>query len=225
MPADPHVIRQLPRISPRRILFGLWRRAKERYASLLFERFALPLRTPAGLGPPPEADWGETQVQPEQAAVLLSGLHATEGVEGCVVEIGAWRGVTTRTLALAAGQSPVVAIDWWRREKGDRNYAAFLARAGGLPNVKHLRSTSGAAARGWSYGAIRFLFIDAQHDYANVAHDIAAWRQHAAPGAIIAMHDSDDLGFAGCRLAIFEVADQFELYAHVPGLVMLRVRP
>jgi hypothetical protein len=28
------------------------------------------------------------------------------------------------------------------------------------------------------------LTIDAGHDYANVAHDIAAWRQHIAPGAI-----------------------------------------
>jgi len=225
MPADPHVIKQLPRLSPRRILFGLWRRAKEAYARKNFYRFALPMRMLAGVAPPPEADWSETQVQPEQAAVLLAGLRATAGVDGCVVEIGAWRGVTTRNLALAAGQSPVIAIDWWRREKGDKNFAAFLRRTGDLSNVQHLRSTSGAAAKAWSRGAIRFIFIDAAHDYANVAHDIAAWRQHVAPGAILAMHDCDERGFAGCRLAIHEVADQFELFAHVPGLALLRVRP
>jgi hypothetical protein len=37
------------------------------------------------------------------------------------------------------------------------------------------------------------------------------------------MHDCDDRNFAGCRLAIFEVADQFELFAHVTGLALLRV--
>ncbi len=224
MPADPFLIKQLPRGTPRRVIFNIWRRAKEKYAEIYFDRFALPLRLPAALVEPPEADWDETQVQKEQAAVLLTGLRATAGIEGCVVEIGAWRGVTTRYLALAAGETPVMAIDWWRREKGDGNYAAFLQRTRDLPNVRHVRSVSGAAARKWSEGPIRFLFIDAAHDYANVAHDLAAWRRYVAPGAIIAMHDCDDRRFAGCRLAIFEVVDQFELFAHVPGLALLRVR-
>jgi predicted O-methyltransferase YrrM len=194
------------------------------YAWLRFERFALPMRAPAVSADPPQADWAETQVQPFQAAVLIGGLRATDGIDGCVAEIGAWRGVTTRYLALAAGGSKVVAVDRWVRAKGDRNYEAFLRRTRALPNVAHERSHSGAAARGWTHGPIRFLFIDAGHDYANVAHDLAAWRPHVAPGGIIAMHDCDDPGFAGCRLAIYEMADQFELFAHVSGLALLRVR-
>lgn len=224
MRMDPALIERLPRASPRRILFTLWRRAMDGYARIFFDHFALPMREPSVAGERPEADWGETQVLPEQAAVLIGGLRATEGIEGCVVEIGAWRGVTTRYLAMAAGRSKVVAVDRWVRAKGDRNYDAFLRRTGDLPNVMHERAHSGAAAREWSHGAIRFLFIDAGHDYANVAHDLAAWRRFVAPGAILAMHDCDDRGFAGCRLAIFEVADQFELFAHIPGLALLRVR-
>ena len=225
MRIDPFLIEQLPRTNPKRLMFSVWRHAMDRYARLFFDDFALPMRTPPAVGERPEADWEDTQVQPEQAAVLIGGLRATEAVEGSVVEIGAWRGVTTRYLAVAAGRSKVVAVDRWVRKKGDRNYEAFLRRTADLPNVLHERSHSGAAARGWSHGAIRFVFIDAGHDYANVAHDIAAWRQHIAPGAIMAMHDCDDPGFAGCRLAIFEIADQFELFAHVPGLALLRRRP
>ncbi len=225
MRLDPHLFEQLPRANLRRMLFALWRRGMDGYARLCFDHFALPMREPPVAGERPEADWGETQVQPGQAAVLIGGLRATEGIEGCVVEIGAWRGVTTRYLAMAAARSKVVAVDRWVRRKGDRNYEAFLMRTADLPNVRHERSHSGAAARGWSHGPIRFLFIDAGHDYANVAHDLAAWRQYVARGGIIAMHDCDDPNFAGCRLAIFEVADQFELFAHISGLALLRVRP
>lgn len=221
---DPSLIDALPRIHPRRILFAAWRRAMDGYARLRFDRFALPMREPEVPENPPEADWAETQVQPFQAAVLLAGLRATQGIEGCVAEIGAWRGVTTRYLALAAGHSQVVAVDRWVRAKGDRNYEAFLRRTRDLPNVAHERSHSGPAARNWSHGPIRFLFIDAGHDYANAAHDLAAWRPHVARGGIIAMHDCDDRDFAGCRLAIYEAAGQFDLFAHVPGLALLRVR-
>jgi hypothetical protein len=220
---DPSLIEQLSRVHPRRVLFTVWRRAMDGYARLFFDRFALPMRECPVAADPPQADWEETQVQPYQAAALIGGLRATDGIEGCVAEIGAWRGVTTRYLAQAAGRSKVVAVDRWVRAKGDRNYEAFLRRTQDLPNVAHERSHSGPASRGWTHGPIRFLFIDAGHDYANVAHDLAAWRPHVAPGGIIAMHDCDSPDFAGCRFAIFEVAREFELFAHVPGLALLRV--
>lgn len=149
------------------------------------------MRAPAIAADPPQADWNETQVQPFQAAALLGGLRATEGIEGCVAEIGAWRGVTTRTLALAAGGSKVVAVDRWVRAKEDRNYEAFLRRTEGLPNVAHERLHSGGGQR------------------------LVAWSDSIC----------DAPEFAGCRLAIFQVADQFELFAHVPGLALLRIRP
>ncbi|MGD0013051.1 MAG: hypothetical protein ABSD56_01295 [Bryobacteraceae bacterium] len=44
----------------------------------------------------------------------------------------------------------------------------------------------------------------------------------ASAGAIIAVHDTDNRAFAGCRRAVYEQLERFELIAHVPDLVLLR---
>ena len=40
----------------------------------------------------------------------------------------------------------------------------------------------------------------------------------------MAFHDTDSKDFAGCRRAVFEVVDQFQLVAHVPNLAVLAIR-
>jgi hypothetical protein len=40
---------------------------------------------------------------------------------------------------------------------------------------------------------------------------------------VIAVHDTDSLEFAGCRRAVYEVVEEYELLAHLDNLVILRV--
>jgi hypothetical protein len=89
-------------------------------------------------------------------------------------------------------------------------------------NVRHLKVTSGSAARTWNAGRIALVFIDAVHDYVNVRFDIFTWSKLLSPGGIVAIHDTDDLRFAGGRLAVFEASTHFELWAHPSGMVLLR---
>jgi predicted O-methyltransferase YrrM len=162
-------------------------------------------------------------VLPLQARYLLWALKETESVDGCVVEVGAWRGATTEVLARQT-ESTVVAIDPWIGESNEYNMAAFLERTRTFPNVNFERSPFGIAARDWRYGAVRFIFIDAAHDYVNVAHDLAMARWLLNPGGMIALHDTDNSAFPGCRRAVFEVAEQFDLAAHIDDLTILKAR-
>lgn len=224
MRIDPSAIKQFPKYHYKRLLYTLWSRLTERHSRLFFEEYALPETLVSDLPPAPEADWSDTQVLPEQARYLLWGLRSTENVPGSVVEVGSWRGVTTAYLA-GNTSATVVAIDPWIGDWNQPNLQAFLARTARFSNIVRVRKAFGAAVRDWSYGPARFIFIDAVHDYANVAHDLEAARRFMVPGGIIALHDTDDLRFPGCRRAVYEISEQNDLAAHVDGLVLLRVRP
>ncbi|MFB1490755.1 MULTISPECIES: class I SAM-dependent methyltransferase [unclassified Thiocapsa] len=218
---DPYFIKRLPKWHHRRLLYTLSARLQERYSAYYFEEYALPLKTRDALPPPPDARWGETQVEPEQARYLLAALQESESHGGCVVEVGAWRGETTAWMA-ANTKRPVVAIDPWIGDRNEVNYRAFLARTAHLDNVFAERKPFGQAIREWSHGKASFAFIDAAHDYVNVAHDLAAVQRIMVPGGIMAFHDTDNVAFAGCRRALYEKVELFEVVAHITNLVILR---
>jgi predicted O-methyltransferase YrrM len=221
---DPYFIKRLPRTHPKRLLYTAWCRGVDYSSKLFFDEYGLPMLEVEG-APQPPADvvWGDTQVDAKQMSQLLHALRLVAEMEGVAVEIGAWRGVTTRLLAQATPKT-VFAVDPYIGSGSEGNFKAFQDRVAGLRNVVLLRMTSGEAARSWHHGPICFAFVDAAHDYANVAHDVRAWRPHLLPGALMAFHDTDNPDFAGCRRAVFEVADQFRLIAHVPNLVILANR-
>ncbi len=224
MRIDPFFIKRLPKTSPKRVIWTLWARAAEYYSRFFFEEHQIPWKALEGPLPvPPQADWGDTQVQPEQAVCLLAGLSATEGVAGCVVEVGSWKGVSTAYLARATKES-VIAIDPFIGPKNEENLERFRDRTKTFPNVRLIRKAFGAAATGWQYGPARFIFIDGTHDYANVSHDLACARRIVAAGGIIAFHDTDEPAFSGCRRAVYEELEQFEIFAHIRNLVLLKVR-
>ena len=156
-------------------------------------------------------------------AHLLSALRATEHIrQTAIVEIGSYRGETTRCLAQATSRH-VFAIDPYIGYGGaGEDYRRFKSRTDDLPNVTHLKATSGSAARAWKDVPISLLFIDAVHDYVNVHHDISIWKNLVVGGGFVALHDTDDPRFAGSRRAVFEAARQFEMWAHPAGMVMLR---
>jgi predicted O-methyltransferase YrrM len=222
MRIDPYLIKHLPKRHHKRLLYTLWARSAERYSRYFFKEYELPEKTLSDMPAAPQAAWDETQVTAEQARYLLWGLQKTDDLDGCVVEVGSWRGVTTAYLANNTG-APVVAIDPWIGDKNEANWRSFLARTASCANVVCQRKPFGQAVREWAYGPVRFIFIDAAHDYANVAHDLASGRRLMAPGGMIALHDTDNIEFAGCRRAVYESAEHYELAAHVPNLVLLRV--
>jgi predicted O-methyltransferase YrrM len=223
MKIDPYFIKRLPKFHHKRLLYTLNARLQERFSRYFFEEYALPIKTLESLPSAPSAQWSETQVEPEQARYLMHMLQRTEHQPGCVVEVGCWRGATTEWMA-ASTKRTVVAIDPWIGDQNDTNYQAFKSRTVNRHNVLVERKTFGEAIREWNHGPVSFAFIDAAHDYVNVSHDLAAVQQIMAPEGIMAFHDTDNIRFAGCRRALFNEIERFDLIAHVPNLSILRIR-
>jgi predicted O-methyltransferase YrrM len=223
MRIDPYLVKKLPKHHPRRLAYTAFARWSDYLSRYFYHEYELPKRDIANLPQVPSTAWEETQVLPQQAQYLLWALKETEQIAGCVVEVGAWRGTTTAVLA-SHTRSTVVAIDPWIGDSNEANMNAFLSRTKALINVTYERKPFGQAVREWNHGPVRFIFIDAAHDYRNVAHDLAAARSLLTPGAMIALHDVDNIAFPGCRRAVYEIAEQFELAVHADNLAILGVR-
>lgn len=221
MNIDPYHIKRLRKSHPKRLAYTLYARATEWQSRLFFEEYVLPLIRIEALPPAPVASWSETQVSPEQASYLLWGLHAAQRVHGVVVEVGAWRGVTTAYLAIAT-KKEIIAIDPYIGDANEENYKRFCERTSMLTNVNCIREPFGQAIRNWRWGSIAFIFIDAAHDYVNVSHDLAATRPLLSRQGIVALHDTDNKVFSGCRRAVHEAIGDFHLLAHIDNLVLLR---
>ncbi len=170
----------------------------------------------------PDADYSNTAVTPVQMQHLLYALSATENLKDTVVvEVGCYRGVTTKFLANSTSRK-VIAVDPYIGYGGsDEDYRHFQNNIAGLPNVIHERVTSGEAVRTWQHGPVSLVFIDAVHDYVNTAFDIQAWSLLTVNGGILAMHDTDCAAFAGTRKAVFELSECLTLFAHPDGLTEL----
>lgn len=220
---DPFSVKQYPKWHPYRLCYTAGARWAEARSRSRFAEWELPEKRLSDLPAAPAADWHDTDVNPEQLRHLLAGLRDTESLAGTVcVEVGAFRGVTAAALAAATPRA-YVAIDPYIGYGGsESDFHLMRSRTAGLANFWHERSTSGHAAAAWARGPIGFAFIDAVHDYMNVRFDIAAWSAHVVPGAILAFHDTDNPAFAGVRRAVRNICPPWQLYAHVPDLVMLR---
>jgi predicted O-methyltransferase YrrM len=224
MVIDPFTLKSLRYRHPKRALYTLWFRYQDWQARRRYARYALPLKPPPeGAAPPAPA--GDTAVTPEQYGCLWAALRTTEHLtDTWVVEVGAYRGMTTRYLAKHTAR-PVVAIDPFIGYGGNlEDLAMFRAATAGLPNVTHRRATSGQSRAEWTDGrSVSLIFIDAVHDYANTRFDIASWLPVVAPGGIIALHDVDQRCFAGTRRAAAELLSGYPLFAHVDNLAAFRV--
>src|SRR5689334_3642164 len=109
---DPFAVKHYPRWHPIRLAHKSLAMAREWESRRSYRRYALPElgweQPPAAL---PEVDWDSTSVTPTQMRHLLQAVSATESMAGTViVEVGCFRGVTTRCLALATSRT-VIAVD------------------------------------------------------------------------------------------------------------------
>ena len=149
-----------------------------------------------------------------------------------IVEIGSWRGRSTR--AMADNTNGVVfAVDPWSDDIGvfapfgtksvspagwfdsygdhvsaNDVFATFRNSTADLLNRKifPFRMTSVQAANIFSDLGAKFdmVFIDGMHDYAYVYQDIVAWRSLLVPGGLLCGHDYWDPNI-GVRQAVDEL--------------------
>jgi predicted O-methyltransferase YrrM len=222
MKTDPFAIKKYPKWHLTRLAFTARARLIEQEARWNFQKYALPEKIVPNLPPAPDADYSNTAVTPVQMQHLLYALSATEHLtDTVVVEVGSYRGVTTQVLARATSRK-VIAVDPYIGYGGsDEDYRHFQSNTAGLPNLIHERVSSGEAVRTWKHGPVSLVFIDALHDYVNTGFDIEAWSSLMVDGSILAMHDTDQQGFAGTRKAVFESCHNAKQFAHPNNLTLI----
>jgi predicted O-methyltransferase YrrM len=151
-------------------------------------------------------------------------LHAIEGFtlmqlaayapgEGCVVEVGSFKGLSSCWLGMGVerrGAGVVYAVDHFKgspeHQPGQSHadpdvvasgstlpaFRANVQKAGLEKFVEPVELASLDAARAWpasARGPIRLLFIDGDHSYQASKADFEAWRPHLARGALVCFHD------------------------------------
>jgi SAM-dependent methyltransferase len=166
------------------------------------------------------ATFPDTTVTSGQRELLLRAVQATDNLDLPIVELGAWRGVTTAAIAKAT-QRPFYVVDPYCDPSGDEaDLRAMHERTRELPNVKHIRMSSGEAARALRRESFSVVFVDAIHDYLNTWFDFKVWGSLLSPGGMIAFHDVDD--HAGANLACRRIlkASRFALWGYCPNLAI-----
>jgi hypothetical protein len=224
MITDPFSLKSQSKLSPRRLTFTARARVLDYVSRRGFARYAIPAKILSPLPVlPSDIAWHDTSVTELQMQHLVLALEDTEALGGCVVEVGSFRGVTTRCLAARTSRKVISVDPFIGHGALASDHEIFTRNVAARPSITHVRKTSGEAARTWTHGPASLVFIDAVHDYVNTAFDISVWWPLLVPGGIMAFHDTDDLSFAGTRRAVFELYRRgAELYAHPDDLTMLR---
>lgn len=222
---DPFWVKRYPKWSPSRFIPTFCARAVEYISRLRYTEYSLPYRSLSNLPEAPDADWSDTSVTPKQMRYLLRAFEYASS--GACVEVGSFRGVTTRCVGQYIHPRRVYAIDPYSGYGGaEEDYNLFYKRTADLSNVIHLGKTSGEAAREWSQERdieISFVFVDAVHDYWNTSYDLRKWGELLSRGGVLAAHDTDRKQFAGTRRAVSEqISKNFSLLAHIENLALLK---
>ena len=135
----------------------------------------------------------------EQTAELGRLAGSTNHLEGAVVEIGTWQGLSAIPIARAVDPAPLHIVDHWQGDGASippdmvarDNYGIFMANVAesGVRVVVHKMDWREWAA-GWT-DPIRFLHMDAAHTTVEVADNIAAVLPLMVAGGILAGDDWD----------------------------------
>lgn len=149
-------------------------------------------------------------------AVQLFALAKATKPNTIILEIGAYRGKSTVTLALGAkagNKNRVYSVDphlpfEWRKDHwipyGSEDQAVFyknLTDVGVGDAVYTISLTSAQAAKAWDEKNIGLLWIDGNHAYEHVVQDLRVWLPFVVDGGTIAFHDFE---LRGVRRAIRE---------------------
>jgi predicted O-methyltransferase YrrM len=158
-----------------------------------------------------------------------------------VIEVGVWKGRSTKVLALA--RKVVYAVDHWMGPKDDvpalyevktrgpdALYGDFIKNLS--PEIESrkvavIRAESGEAAKivAQTLSVARtmadMVFIDGDHSYEAVKRDIAIWSSLVRQSGIIAGHDYDLENPAGVVKAVKEMLPQHNNY----GIIWYAQKP
>lgn len=169
----------------------------------------------------------------EEAALLYALARAAR--DGCIVEVGSYRGRSTVALALgtrAGAGRPVYAFEPHEPfigvlggRFGPQDRAAFyrtMLETGCYREVRLVNLSSEQVRGAWTT-PVALLWIDGDHAYESVARDFACWRAHLAPDAHVAFDDATDPRLGPARVVSeLERAAEFARTAAVGKLVVLR---
>jgi len=190
--------------------------------------------------PPNRADWPDELRDvrsiegwlSREVAILLYDL-ARQVTDGCIVEVGSYRGRSTVALALgaAAGQgAPIYAVEPHERftgvrggEFGPEDRAAFfrnMLRTGAYLNVRLLNVSSEVVAPGWRE-PVALLWLDGDHAYEGVRRDFDAWEPHLLPSCAVVLDDADDPELGPHRLVEELIAEGWIKVGQVGRVVHL----
>jgi hypothetical protein len=165
----------------------------------------------------------------DKEADLLTRL-AGEVEDGCIVEVGSWRGMSTIALAKGA-RVPVYAIEPHEvftgvlgGQFGPADRRAFfenLLRAEVVEKVRLVNLSSEVVAPGWKL-PVGLLWIDGDHRYEAVRRDFESWEPHVR--GKVAFHDAIQPTLGPAQLIDELLASGYELVEHVQGTKVLRAR-
>lgn len=169
----------------------------------------------------------------DEACFLYTFAKAVD--RGCIVEIGAYRGLSSVFLCLgsrAGGGAPVYSVDPHRPFVGvlggvfgqkdrDAFYQAMVVSGCG-ETVSLINLSSEQFVSSWTE-PVSLLWLDGDHRYAAVRRDFECWRPHLTANAVVVFHDATDESLGPFKL-IEELLDteHFERVASVGSAVAIR---
>jgi Methyltransferase domain len=161
-----------------------------------------------------------------EEAELLSRL-ASEVRDGCIVEVGSWRGGSTIALARSA-TVPVYAIEPHEHFNGvmggvfgPQDRVAFfqnLLAAGVVEKVRLVNLSSEIITPGWTM-PVGLLWIDGDHRYEAVRRDFECWQPHLI-GPVV-FHDATGSTLGPTKLKDEIVAEGYRVVQRVKATVVL----
>jgi predicted O-methyltransferase YrrM len=126
---------------------------------------------------------------------------------GAIVEIGSLMGRSACALA-ANTRATVYCVDTWNGfGTSDATFATFRINTSPYKNIIPVHTSSVLAASAFARERRRFnfVFIDAEHDEANLRQDIAAWQPLLAKRAVFSGHDYNEPTWPDVKRVIDEL--------------------
>jgi predicted O-methyltransferase YrrM len=138
----------------------------------------------------------------------LTYIAETARKSRCIVEIGSYQGRSARAWADNT-EGIIFCVDTWR-DGGEEDFDRNLSEC---KNVLKVKIDSRQAAMLFQWAGIRFdvVFIDADHDYANVKADILAWRPLLQPDGILCGHDFLNSQWPDVEKSVTELVPNFRV--------------
>jgi predicted O-methyltransferase YrrM len=143
-----------------------------------------------------------------------------------IVEIGCWKGQSTKVL-LEASEGVIHAIDHFEGSKTDESfgfakvqdvYSQFMDNVGHYPNLRVHKMGSEDAVSSFKDGELDLVWIDADHSHEGCSRDIDLWLPKVKKGGLICGHD-----YGVCSGVTTSVDNRFEDVGLIDSLWYKRV--